>query len=293
MAYETEISNSAKVTNVLSDGISAALVQSVVVVPLIYAEDLPSGTAVKLFRKDGYLTAETISESAEYTHSASSELTQSTVTATAAKSGVVSKLTVEAQQFGNIDLAKIAREQGGAIARLLDDDVIALFDNHDNTVTATSILTADDVLQAAYTVRAALAGGIGERLVGVFDYKGIFELQKELMKSAGAALSNPQLITLLTGMPKPNGFAGNLPGVDLYQTNGLPSANSDDYACVFNPATCYAGIYSPSVNTRVTFVGATDGATSGAGFYDEVASWVFSNVVEWNDNAGCTVRSDT
>jgi hypothetical protein len=286
MAYETELSNSAKVTNVLSDGISAALVQNVVALPHVYAEDLPRGTMIKLWRKDGSLTAEAVSETSAYTPSASSELTQSTITATVAKTVCVSKLTVEAEQFGNIDLSKLAVEQGKAIARKLDADVVALFAGIATTVTASSILTVADVLQAAYSVRASLAGGIGAKLRGIFDYKGVFEIQKELLQSGGAALTNPELITLLTGLPQLNGYVGSLPGVDIYQTSGLPLSTSDDTGCVFNPETCFAGMYSPSVTVKPTWIGT-------AGFLTEVASYVFSSVVEWNDLAGCRVLSDT
>lgn len=286
MANETEISNAAKPTNVVSDAISAALVQAVVCVPHVYAEDLPVGTNVKLFRKDGSLTAEAVSESATYNFSASSELTQSTITATAVKTAVVSKLTVEAQQFTSIDMNKIAMEQGKAIARKLDDDVLALFDGLTNVVTATNVLTVADIMQGAYTVRSALAGGIGRRLIGIFDYKGIFEVQKELMLSAASALTQAPLITLLTGLPQANGYVGSVPGVDLYQTDGLSTTGGDDQAAVFNPETCFAGVYSPSVQTRQVWVGS-------GGFWDEIASFVFSHVVEWNDTAGVEVRSDT
>lgn len=300
VAYNTELANILIPTDVISAGISAALVQAAVVVPLIYAEDLPAGTNVKKFRKAGSLTAEAVSESAPYTFSASSEYTESSVTVTAVKSAVASLLTVEAEQFSSINLARLAAEQGQAIARLLDDDVLTLFDEHNNSVTCGSILTVDDILTAAYTVRAAVKGASKRKLIGVFDYKGINEIRKELVKSAASVFSIPEMVSLLRpseSMQTPNGYVGSLPGIDLFETDGLPSANSDDYALVFNPDLCYCAMYSPSVQVRTRWVGASQYGESAApnatGFATEVASWVFSDVKEWNDTAGCTVRSDT
>lgn len=286
MANETEISNAAHATDVISDAISAALVQSVVVLPHVYAENLPVGTAVKKFRKDGSLTAETVTESSSYTFSASSELTQTSVDCTAVKAAVATKLTFEAQTFTQINVPKIASEQGRALARLLDDDVLALFTGFTNSVTASSIMTVADLMKAAYTVRASLAGGIGEKLVGILDYKGVFEIQKELMQSAAAALSQAPLITLLTGLPQLNGYCGSIPGVDIYQTNGLEVTGTDDIAAVFNPSTTFCGIYSPSVTTVLIQAGS-------AGGWTEVYSYLMRDTKEWNDTAGVKVFSDT
>lgn len=289
MANETEISNSAHVTDVISDGISAALVEQVVCLPHVYSEDLPVGTAVKLFRKDGSLTAENINESASYTFSASSELTQTTVSATAVKTVCVSKNTIESQQFGLIDNAKLIREQAAAIARKLDDDVLALFSGFtgNTAVTSTNILTVADIMQAVYSVNAAYASPMNGQLVGIFDFKGINEVRKELVASGASVFSMPSMATLLANMPeKPKGYAGSLPGVDLYQIAGLPTSGGDDVALVFNPALAFAGMYSPSVITKMVWVGS-------GGFWDEIASILFNKVVEYNDTAGCRVLSDT
>ena len=98
MANETELGNFNHPTDVLSDAISAALVQNIVVMPLIYMENLAGLVNVKEFQKDGSLVAEELAESAPYTFGAGSELTQTSVTSTATKFACVSKVTVEAQQ---------------------------------------------------------------------------------------------------------------------------------------------------------------------------------------------------
>ena len=95
MAFETELSNIIHRTDDISAAISAELVETVVVLPTIYTEDTTGGTNVKKFRKDGSLVAEAVAESAAYTFSANSELTQTSSTATATKIAVASKLTVE------------------------------------------------------------------------------------------------------------------------------------------------------------------------------------------------------
>lgn len=289
MANETEISNSAHPTDVISDGISAALVKKVVLPPLIYKEDLPVGTAVKLFRKDGSLTAEDINESAAYSFSASSELTQSTVSATAIKTVCVSKLTAEAEQFGLIDQAKIVREQGAAIARQLDAAILALFSGFtSNTgVTSTSILTVADVMQAVYSVVNADAAPVGGMLTAVLHHKGLNEIKKEVMAAGAAVFSQPSMITLLQNAPQtPNGYAGSLPGLNIFHTSGMPTTGGDNQQLVFNGEKAFAGMYAPSVQVRPTWVGS-------GGFWTELASFIFSKVVEWNDAAAVILRSDS
>lgn len=284
--FNTEISNIGHRTDDISEGVTAALVQKIVVVPLIRKENLPVGTPVKLWRKGGSLEAEGLAESTAYTFSAKSEYTETTVSSTATKTVCCAKYTVESEQFVGLDEAKLAREAGSAIARELDTNVTDLFDNFVNSVTATTVLTSDDVMQAAYVIDSGLAAPEGENCKGVFDPKGIHELRKELIKSSAAPLSNPSLITLLTGLPDGNGYCGSLPGVDLYKMTGLPTSGADDCACVFNGAIAFGGVYGPSVNVRPMWRGSQ-------GFYTEVDCWLFSDVVEVVDAAGCTVKSDT
>lgn len=286
MAFETEQGNAARVTDVISDAISAALVERVVVAPLVYTEDLPQGTNVKKFRKDGSLTAEAVAESGTYSFSGSSELTQTSVSATAIKTAVASKLTVEAEQFSDLDISKLAREQGAALARAIDDEILALFDGFSTQVTSTTVLTVDDLMTACYNVFAGNAGG-AQTLVGVLDHKGAHEIRKEIANSSASIWSQESLTTLLRGAQEAaNGYVGAIPGLELYATSGLPTDSSDDVGLVFNPMLAIAGMVSPSVNVRTSWEGS-------AGGYTEVYSYIFSDFVEWNDAAGCGVLSDS
>lgn len=284
MANETELANFATKTDEISDGISAAIVKHTVAVPLIYKEDLPTGTATKEARKAGSLASEAIAESGAYSFSASSEYTETSVTATAAKEVVVSKLTVEALQFSGAGPDKIIDEQAMAIARGLDDDILALSSGASNAVTSSSTLTASDVVEAVWTVRANRGGAA--KLAGLFDAKGIQELVQEMYGSTGTPLAQPGLTTLLGDDIAATGYVGDLPGVSIYHADGLPLDTADDVAMVFNPMTAFFGMYSPSVQTNSVWVGS-------GGFYWEIASHVFSKVVEWNDEAICAVKSDT
>lgn len=287
MAYETEKSNIIGPTDVLADGAAAALVQSIVVVPLINATDLPVGTDTKKFMQEGSLTSQTaISESATYNFDAGSEYTESSVSLTAAKDVVISKVTVEALKFKRINPARIAQLQGQALARGLDDAVLALTPGFSGGVTATSILTTDDVVEAVYVVNSGLAGLKGQNLRGIIDYKGQKELIKELKNSGALAWSHADQISLLKGLIAPNGYVGSLPGVDLFATDGLPTTGGDDVGLVFNPESAFAAMYDTGVSTEMVWVGS-------GGLYWEITSYVFNKVAERVDAAGARLRSDT
>lgn len=285
MAFETELANIAHQTDVISDAISAALVQAIVALPFVAAEDLPTDTNVKLFRKDGSLVAEIKAESGSYVFSANSEFIQTTVTSTALKQVCVSKLTVEAEQFSSITQAKIMEEQGKAIGRLLDDDVLALFAGFSVAQTAASTATVEDLVQAAYLVRSGTAGVGQLPLIGILEYKQIVDMQAQIIATDATPFSLESQITLIQGVAEPSGRRGHLAGVELYETNGVPTNAGDHQGLVFDPALAMAGMVSPSVNVRTDWRGSD-------GFWNEISSWVFSDFVEWNDEAGIRFESD-
>jgi hypothetical protein len=294
MANETEYSNIVKVAAVISDGVTPALVDRIVVAPLIRYEPLPVGQSnAKLFRKDGNLTAEEVNESTVHTvDAAGQELTQTSVTATAVKLCSNCILSVEAQTFTSVTLADISRKIAEAIARDWDDEILALFSGFTgNTVTSTSVLTINDILEAVYKIRAASYGVSGGQLKGVFDFKGIFEIQKELTASSAAHLGVPGQIELLAGIQAPNGYVGSKAGVDFYQTSGLPTSGSDDVALVFDPQMAFGAMAAAAPVVNVNWLG---GAGSAQGGYShEVSGYFFCDVIEWNDACGCAVNSDT
>jgi hypothetical protein len=87
-------------------------------------------------------------------------------------------------------------------------------------------------------------------------------------------------------MPQLSGYAGSLPGVDCFQTDGLPTSTTYDVSCVFNRETCFAGIYSATPVVWTQQMGQ-------AGFYTEVDAFVFSHAGIWNNTAGAGIKSKT
>jgi hypothetical protein len=295
MANETEYANISHVTDVISDAVSAALVQGVVVAPLIYGEDLPPDktTAVKLFRKDGYLAAETVSESAAQACDGSEqELTMTEITATAAKYAALNMLSVEAERFTPVTGQNIYDKIGQALARHWDQQIIALASGFSQGVTSSTTLTVADMLQAAYLIRANCYGVVPAAMIAVLDYKGVNEILKELITSAASAWSIPSMTSLLSGLPGTNGFRGELPGIRVYETSGLPTANTatDDCAMLFAPSMAFCSMVDSQVNYREKWLGGTDGTR---GYCTERDGWIFGDVKEWNDLAGIMLKSDT
>jgi hypothetical protein len=296
MANETELANIKHQTDVISDAISAALVQGVVFAPLIYGEDLPPAktTNVKLFRKAGSFTAETITEStAHAVDAAGQELTETSVTATAAKYCANTMITVEAEKFSPITKDKIYAALGNALARWWDGLILALFSGFtgNTAITASSVLTVEDVLQAAYSVRAGTYGvAPASGLICGLDYKGVYELQKQLVQSSASVFGVPSQISLLSGLPGTNGYSGELPGVRIYAGSGLPTSSSDDVGVVFDPAIAFCSMMSPTPDYYERWIGGSDGTR---GYATEYSAILYGAVAEWNDLAGCCVKSDT
>jgi len=291
MAFESELGNFITIGNAVSAEASAALVNAAQGLALVHAEAFPDNTNVIKFRKSGSLVAEAIAESAAYTYSANSELTDASISCTGTKKMVSSRVSVEALRFGSpgSDLQRIGQEQGNALARLFDADLKALFASVSGGVTAASTLVKDNLLDAQYTVFAGIKGAFSGRLVGMVDYKGAGEIRKELTSITATAFGNLAMLGVI-GVPKgPAGFIGEFAGIELYQTDGLPSSGGDDVALVWDPRIAFcAGIngiqglattvLEPSVLTNMCW---------------EFTTHTFWNVAEWNDAAGCKVLSDT
>ena len=289
MSYETEHANIAHPTNVISDGVTAALVQGVVVAPLLRSEPLPQNTKIKLFRCDGYLVGEEVSESSSITADGDNEITQTTVTGTAVKLAAQCKVTVEVERFNpNLTEGEIARYLGQAIAMDWDDEPLGLFSSISNSVTCDAGAVPEKYLDAVYTVRTYTAGvSPASGLIAVCDYKAVNELQKYLIQSGASVWSQERMSTLLAGAPGTRGFRGSLPGMDIYETNGIPTGSGDDYNCVFDPEICFGTMVDETVDVRKQWLGAT------GGFATEYSGHIFCDVVIWNNYGGCLVKSDT
>lgn len=288
MAFETEQGNFALPTNVISDGIAAALVSAVVALPWVRKEDLPANTNVKLARKAGKVESATLSESSNWTYDANSEYTEASVTCTATKQAAAIKMTVEAEQFGTLSIGGAAPELGAALARQLDDNILTLFSSFtsNTAVTEAAGMTGTGVLRAAMRVDAALAGTPGRPKILICSHRQAFDLKAEMITSGAANFAQPSQISLLAGMNDGNGYAGMLPGVMVFVTDGLPTSGGDDVALVFNPDRAFFGMYSGAPIVRQNWIGSQ-------GFFTEITAHIFSGVVEYHDQAGCRVLSDS
>ena len=199
---------------------------------------------------------------------------------------MASKLTVEAEEWSETDISRLALKQGQAIARELDDQILALFSGFSTSVTATTILTVDDVLDSVFNVHNGLAGG-ARQLVTMLEVKGANELKKEVMSSGASVFSQPGMTSLLgSAFVASNGIIGEVPGTLCFSTVGHPTGSGDDIALTYNPDNAMAGLVSPGVRTQVAWKGSEGG-------YWEVYSWIFADFVEWNDEGGIGLRSDT
>lgn len=285
----TEVSNAITLGNLISAVGSPAFVKKTVMMNLMYAENLPQNTNVVKFRKLGSLTATNPqAESTALAIGSGGELTDSSITATAAKCAVVSGLSVEAETFTNIDLSRLAQEQFASIARSVDNDALAMAAGLSNTVTATSTLTVDDLMLAQYTIYNGNCPNPEVALAAVLGPKAVYSVKKDIIQSGAAAWANPAMLSAFNGSGvQANGFIGSIPGVcDIYQTTGFGTSGGDDQQMLIHPMWCLAGIFAASPLSLVV-------NQVSAGFYKEIGSYFLYDIVEWNDAAGVLVSSDT
>lgn len=287
MANEILLSSSSTPTDVISSAISRELIEKIVCVPHVFAEDLPVGTNVKKARKDGSLgLGATLGEAGNYSFGSDSVITQTSVSLTSAKSVIASKLTVEAEQFGQINDAQVIQKQANSLQRTLDKAVKDLASGFSQSVSSTSVMTVEDMMDAAYLIRAGKAGPMGSnRCVAFLDYKARNEITKQLVQSGASAFNNLELLSLLTGLNTSNlnGYVGNVPGIDVYETGDLPTSGGKRINLVFNPELAFFGIYG--------VINVLRKQPDSQGLFTELTSYIFNQVAEWNDVAGVTVRS--
>ena len=291
MANETELANLIHQTDIVSAVASEALIQNENIFPLIHTQPLPANTNVIKFRKRGSLTAAAGTESTGVTYGAGNEITETAITATATRKDGAAKLTVEAARFnerGSMISAveSVVQEASGALVRLAAADLKTLFSSVSGGVTATSVLTKDDILDARYTVRNGIKSAGSNMLVGMFDYKGVNELDKELT-DLGAAAFQSQVDLGMLGIASAGTPRGSLFDVAIYETSGLPTSGSDDVACVWDPMIAFAA----GIDTSGMYTYVQDPLPLSPWF--EIYVYSFWSIVEWNDAAAVKVLSDT
>jgi hypothetical protein len=278
------------------NAISAMMVPPLVVasvgMSLVQMETCPNSTAVIKFRKSGYTTAEGVSEGAVYLPTdANSDITDTSSTATAAKIAVATPISVEALRFGAgaADTVRVSNDQGRAIAAKFDVDLKALIDSVTLTATATSTMDTDTLLTGVYNIDN---GNVppGPRVAWLHN-KGLLELKK-LVANSGAAIWTSQYNSPLFGAPAPNGFVGNLLGVDIYTSSGFSTTGGDNQQVIFDPRFAWCAAMGGSIETHITWTG-VGVASQVAGFSYIVDSHIFYGVALYTDAACSEVRSDS
>lgn len=291
MANETVLTSLAHPTDVYSAAISAALVRASVALPLIHAEDLPNNTTIKYVSKAGSVASSTggVSEGANYT--TKSQYSRTGISITAIKDVVSTFITVESLEFGTFNEALMTQEIGAALARELNDEILGKASGFSNSVVASSTLTIDDLMDAAYNVRAGCKGAAaGVTLRALLGHKGAHALRKEVIKSSASVFTIPAQISILGSQTlEPNGFVGMAAGIEIYETSGFGTTGGDDRQMVFNPMNALAGMYG-TLPQMLPPIWVGQGNPS---FGVEVSGYVWHGCAEWNDAGGCELRSDT
>jgi hypothetical protein len=282
----TEFGNSVNVTDVLAAGISPALVKANCMMNLMHVEGLPAGTMTAKLVKKGSLSAASLAESTALAPNGDGELTDTSVSATIAKCAVVSGVSVEQGQFGSISADRIAAEHGAAIARFIDNDALSLLSGLSTAVTSASILTIDDVMLGQFNIFNSECPNKEVPLKAVLSHRGHYNIKKEIVQSGASVWTNQSFLEILAGTPQNNCHVGSLGPIDFYATSGHATVGGDTVQGIFHPMWCFAGFFAPAPMTWVK-------AKGSEGFYTEYASYMFYDVLEWNDLCGVKLLSDT
>lgn len=285
MSYETEAGNVTKPDAAISALAAPAFVESSKALAHGHIVQLPSIATVK-FNKDGSFTAEIQTESGAYSFDSGDEFSQSAVSCTAQTYLHITKPTIQSERFsdGQFDDAKRARLQGEALARKFDATWLALFSSITNVVTATSILTKDNLIDAQYTVHNAM--NMDKRLHVMLGRKGRNEVRKELTNTTATAFGLRENLDLAIGKIQPNGFVGEFADMLIFNTSGLPTTGGDNVQAVYDPEWAFGFAVDQTLRTRSQFV-------ASGGMWTEIATWFFGNACLWNDAAACKLRSDS
>lgn len=287
MADEIILADFVTEGNAIAGMMGPAWVAKTFGVNVVRTETFPDNTNVLKVPISGSLSAEILAELA--TPTANAELIDTSVSCTAEKSVVRSYVSVESLRFGGptASLQRIADEHAAGHGRLFDTKLKALFTGLSQGVTASAGLTKDNLLDARYYVTSRTDGNISGLLVGAFDYKGVSEVRKELTSITATAFSNMDLLSLV-GLKVPGvSPVGEFAGIQIYETSGLPTSGGDDVAAVWDPMHCFFAGVDLAFNVTIIQPSGSNGLTH------EVTSWMYFKNVEWRDEAGCKVLSDT
>jgi hypothetical protein len=281
MANEITTATLALATDQVSDAIGPALANKVVCLPHVFAENLPVGTIIKQARKDDAMGLGTLTaQAATYSIGAAGEVNQTKVQLTVAKTVIGSKLTDEAEQFGQMQLGTVADKQANALARTLDNNVKALASGFSQDLgSAAAGFDIELAMDGLALIEAGNAGATGSRYVCFVGDGEAGAIRKQVFQSGASAFTNLELLSLISTFETPNGYIGSLGMIDFYRVAGLPTGGGARSNLIINPELAFFGMYAPAPKTWIIPKGVE-------GVYYEVVSFIYSQVAEWYDEAG-------
>jgi N4-gp56 family major capsid protein len=157
----------------------------------------------------------------EGTDMSSTEVTTSSVSIAVGEVGVQAFLTDMATMGAGNPAQEIGTLLGNAIARKIDEDLIALFDGFGTSFGGTGTeLSVADIFKAAATLRNAKVNG---QLVAVVNPLQAYALKANLTNT----FANPNGGDLQNEAMR-NGFVGSIAGVDIYESAHVAIDGSGD-----------------------------------------------------------------
>jgi len=283
----TELAN-AILMDAVADVASPAFVKKNISMNHMMTIDMPTTSNIKKIKKNGTLTAASLVQATALAVGADGELSDTSVSLTAAKAVVSSGLAIESEKFGGHDVPRMSKEAMEAIARFVDDDFLSLFSGLSASVTSTTVMTVNDI---ALGLLGLYNAKVPNQEVAASIFLGptaVHNIRKEIRESGAAQWSNTAALGILNGAAIPaNGFVGSIAGIgDVYQTTGFATGGSDDTQAIFHPMWTFAGMFDTAPTVWLTPVGAGGG-------YKEIFVYYFWDQAEINDLAGTALKSDT
>tara|TARA_X000000950_G_scaffold112882_2_gene142072 strand:+ start:1255 stop:2100 length:846 start_codon:yes stop_codon:yes gene_type:complete len=158
------------------------------------------------------------------------EVTTNKADLTVSEVGVMTTLTDFARTTSESDVvADLGRLFGEAIAKKIDQDLIALFDGFSTSIGgAGTELSIDNIFKAVATLRQA---GVPGPYYGVFNPKVIYNVKKTLTNT----FVNPNAGDLQNEAMR-TGFIGQIAGVNIFESSNVDGTTDTD--------NCKGGIFS-------------------------------------------------
>lgn len=289
VAYVTELGNTVQ-GSLLSKIISPAFVKGAVGVNSIARDNLPGkgqGNTKKIVKEGSISVTNPQAESEPLAIGSGAEYTETSVTLTAAKACVVSGISLEQERFGTLTEDKMMELATQAVGRAVSNDIIGMASGFSNGVTASSVLTLQDLYTGQFTIFNSNTPNQEVPLHFIGSPRAISKIKTEMATTGATPWVNESLLDILVNLPATGGYMGSIPGLcDAYQTTGHATTGGDDQMPLMHPMWALAGMFDALPEFWIQKRGAE-------GFYTEVAAAYFYDVVEVNDAAGVNVRADT